>query len=161
MTRPRPPTSCPGTATISAGPRSMAFVSRGTRPTYGGYVGRVPRSEGARRRGPGEPGTVGAERQHERGHQDERAVDDMQRVDDELLLTEDRQRAKRDLQGEQHEQQHRGTTKLGTAAVVEEDVTRGGEDEDGDRRRADAMREMDRDLRVPHRRDRSEERRVG
>jgi hypothetical protein len=73
------------------------------------------------RRGPGgisDPRTMRAQRQHERCHQDQRAVDDMQRVDDELLVAKDCQGAERDLEGEQHQQENRRPPPRRAAARV-------------------------------------------
>ena len=107
------------------------------------------------------PCTMRAQRQHERRDEHERAVDDVQRVDDELLVAEHRQRAERDLHGD--EQSPAGGSpdarSSRAAAMVKEDVTAGRRaDQQRHDRRADAMREVNRNLRVPVRRNQVAER---
>ena len=94
---------------------------------------------------------VGTQRQHERRAEHGGARDDVERVDDELLAAQHRQRAKRDLHRQQDEQQDRGPPQLALLPVVIERVAGRCHDHRGDDQRANPMREMDRDLRVPHR----------
>ena len=68
-----------------------------------------------------------------------------------MLLAQHRQRAERDLQGEQHEEQRRGPPQLRARSVMEEDVTRRRDREERHDERADPMREVHGDLRVPRR----------
>jgi hypothetical protein len=75
----------------------------------------------------------------------------VKRVDDELLLAEDRQRTQGDLERDKHQQQDRGPNKLAAPAMVGQHVTARRRDEQRDRCRTDAMNEMDGDFRIPMR----------
>src|SRR2546423_63699 len=73
----------------------------------------------------------------------------MQTVDPDIALTEDRQGAESGFNGDEKRKQQGSPHQLASLAVMTPYISGRRDDRENDDNGADAMREMDRDLRVP------------